>query len=165
MKFIILFIAFFSALLWFPVESNSQYRVSDFEGRWRWISGTGDTLVLILKQIPGQEKLTGYHSFSRGGSVLDNSIPETPNRTYDSATIYGQITDTVKGELQYVIQDHPRNSMYFGKIELLASNKSTALFYTTKTERPHLFYDADHPIPAGRTFPDNLILTRFNLQE
>lgn len=163
MKFILINIVLFSALLWFPVKSNAQYRLSDFEGRWRWISGTGDTLILVLERIPGQEKLTGYHSFSHSGTVLDNSIPETPNRTYDSATIHAQITE--EGELLYVIQDHPRISAYFGKIELLGNNKNTALFYTTKTERPHIFFGPAPPIPPGRTFPDNLILTRIISKE
>lgn len=160
MKLKILSIVFIFALFACPMGSFAQYRLADYEGIWRWTSGSGDTLLLVLKQIPVQGKLTGFHAFSQRGVVLDNSIPGTPNRTFDSATIYAHIIDPAAGQLQYVIQDHLRNSIYIGKIDLLTNNRDKAIFYTTKTERSHLFYDPNIPLSAGRTFPDNLVLVR-----
>ncbi len=139
-------------------EIYGQSKLSGFEGIWRWNGGNGDTFTIVLTSISGQQKLTGYHSFVRNGITIDNSIPQTPDRTFDSATLTGILDE--KGNLFYVIRDVSRHSFYMGKIEILRNHRDRAIFYTTKRERPHLIFEGSKPLPPNRTFPDNMLLSK-----
>jgi hypothetical protein len=153
-RLVILVILVFSM----PVIAQCQLTLSDYIGTWRWNSGNGDTFLLVLKPVAGQRKLIGYHSYIKNGVVVENNIPQTPGRTYDSATVSGELDD--KGNLFYLIRDVKREAFYMGKLAMFSFTKERACFYTTIVERKHLIFDGVNPIPRGRTFPDNLILDK-----
>lgn len=148
-----------------------QTVIEKYVGIWRWTSGKGDTLIILLRKCKRgistlqsapdsvyTNLLVGFHTYIENGQLVESNM----NLVSDTLSIYQSISGKiVQDEMKTLFFDSLRDREFKGTFRLLSDLPNKAILYLPY-EGERIIWEKKKIYPNGRTIPDNIVLEKID---
>jgi hypothetical protein len=154
----------------FQIVVGQSQNISDYLGKWRWVSGNNDTFQIVL--LPNTKKLTtqnalpntgliGYHSYTEKGHLVESNLKEIGGRDTTIFSIIGSFQQN-KVEISW-FRDFTRDTKFRGSLQIVPGSPLKAIWNVPMEYEKFVYQGIGRrEYPPGRTVPNNIVLEKVN---